>query len=161
MGTVTILPRPSALNVPNPASINFADQAELVGYDVSALSMVPGQQVTLTLYWRAKQKITADYHVFVHVLDPQTTTIYGQDDAMPAGWSRPTTTWQPGEIIKDTHTFTIHPDAAPGTWQIEIGMYQLSAEGSIRRLRIITPDGGEASDYAYLSRVLITPLVYF
>ncbi|MHB8750876.1 MAG: glycosyltransferase family 39 protein [Aggregatilineales bacterium] len=157
LGTVQLLPRPSALNVPNPMSANFADEAELVGYDVSSLVMHPGQKVTLTLYWRANHKLTTDYHVFVHILDPQTTTIFGQDDAMPAAWTRPTTTWQPGEIIKDEHTFIIHPDAQFGTWQIEVGLYQLDSAGHITRLRVFTPDGGDANDQVYLSRVLIKP----
>ena len=162
LGTAMLLPRPSNLNVPNPMSANFQDQAELVGYDVSSLIMHPDHKMTLTLYWRAKQKISADYHVFVHVLDPATTTIYGQDDSMPAAWTRPTSSWQPDEIIKDEHTFTIRPDAAPGTWQIEVGLYQLDAANHITRLRLYTPDGGDANDQVYLSRVLIMPdYVYF
>jgi 4-amino-4-deoxy-L-arabinose transferase-like glycosyltransferase len=162
VGTVHVLPRPSALSVPNPMSANFADQVELVGYDVSSLVMHPDHKVTLTLYWRAKQKISTDYHVFVHVLDPSTTTIFGQDDSMPAAWTRPTSTWQPGEIIKDAHSFTIRPDAALGTWQIEAGLYQLDGAGNITRLRLYTPDGGDANDQVYLSRVLIKPdYVYF
>ena len=76
---------------------------------------------------------------------------------MPAAWTRPTTTWQPGEIIKDEHTFTIHPDAPPDTWQIEVGLYQLDSAGHITRLRVFTPDGGDANDQVYLSRVLIKP----
>lgn len=161
LGSVRVLPRESALAVPNPTSVNFADQAELVGYDISGLSMTPGQKVMLTLYWRAKQKITTDYRVFVHIIDPATTTIFGQDDSMPAAWTRPTTTWQPGEIISDAHTFVIKPDAQPGIWQIEMGMYNQTPDSVFHRLRIITPDGGEALDYAYLSRVLIKPLSFF
>lgn len=156
-----LVPRDSSLNAPNPMSANFSDQTELVGYDISRLTMQPAEQVTLTLYWRAKQKITADYHVFVHIVDPATTTIFGQDDSMPAAWTRPTSTWQPGEIIKDAHTFTIRPDAPPGTWQIEVGMYQPTPDGKFDRLRVFTPDGGDASDYVYLSRVLIKPLDFF
>jgi len=157
IGQVVIDPAQTDLAVPNPISANFNDQAELVGYDVSSLVMHPDHKVTLTLYWRAKQRISADYHVFVHVLDPSTTTIFGQDDSMPAAWARPTSTWQPGEIIKDEHTFTIHPDAAFGTWQIEVGLYALGPAGQIARLRLYTPDGGDANDQVYLSRVLIKP----
>ncbi len=155
LGTVQLLPRASELKVPNPAQVNFGGEAELVGYDLSALSLAPGQPVKLTLYWRALHKMSTDYRVFTHILDPKTTTIFGQDDAMPAAWTRPTTSWQPGEIIKDEHVFTINPDAPLGTWQIEIGMYEYTQDQQFRRLRVVTPDGGEAIDYLYLSLVKI------
>jgi hypothetical protein len=41
-----------------------------------------------------------------------------------------------------------------------VGIYQLveSPAGNLfRRLRVITPDGGEADDFVYLSRVKIAP----
>jgi len=164
LGTVDVLPRQSDLNVPNPMDANFADQMELVGYSVSDLAPLPSEQETITLYWRTKQKLTTDYRVFVHILDPQTTTIFGQDDAMPAHWTRPTTTWKPGEIIEDAHTFTVRPGAPPGQWQIEVGAYQVNAAGQIERLRVFTPDGGDANDQVYLSRVRIAdfpPDAYF
>jgi 4-amino-4-deoxy-L-arabinose transferase-like glycosyltransferase len=158
LGTVQLLPRDSNLGVPNPMSVNFGGEAELVGYDVSSLVMHPGSKVTITLYWRAMHPLTTDYRVFAQILEPNTTRVFGGDDAMPAAWTRPTTTWKPGEIIKDEHTFAIFNDAAPGTWQIVAGMYQLTADNNFQRLRIITPDGGEADDFVSLSRVKITPV---
>ncbi|MBX3066811.1 MAG: glycosyltransferase family 39 protein [Anaerolineae bacterium] len=160
VGVVTIMPRPSDLGVPNPTSVNFGDEAELVGYDVSSLLMRPGNSVTVTLYWRAKRQMTTDYRVFVQILEPNTTNVFASHDAMPAEWSKPTSTWQVGEIIEDKHTFTIPENAPPGTWQIAVGMYQL-VEGTrgqeFHRLRVITPDGGEANDFVYLSRVKFDP----
>ena len=67
--------------------------------------------------------------------------------------TRPDVNAKPGEIVRDEHTFTINPDALPGTWQIAVGMYRLDADNSYHRLRVITPDGGEAEDFVYLSRV--------
>lgn len=155
IGAVHLLPRQSDLNVPNPANVNFGGEAELVGYDVSTLSMTPGQEVKLTLYWRAQHKMTTDYRAFVHILNTDTTEIYGASDSIPANWTRPTSTWQPGEIIKDEHVFKINDNAPPGTWQIEVGFYELTKDNQFRRLSVITPDGGEAEDYLYLSRVKI------
>ncbi len=153
LGTVQLLPRESTLNVPNPMSVNFGGEADLVGYDVSSLRMAPYQHVTVTLYWRARHPMTTDYRVFVHVLKPNTTEVYGGDDAMPAAWTRPTSTWKVDEIIQDTHTFKINPNAPPGIWTIEVGMYQLTADNQFHRLRIVTPDGAEAEDFLYLTRV--------
>ncbi len=155
IGTVQLLPRESSLNVPNPMSVNFGGEAELIGYDVSRLTMYPNSPVKVTFYWRAKHPMTIDYRIFTQILEPNTTRVFGADDSMPAQWTRPTHTWQPGEIIKDEHIFTVNKDAPPGTWQIAVGMYELTPDQQFRRRRIITPDGGEANDILYLTRVKI------
>jgi hypothetical protein len=42
---------------------------------------------------------------------------------VPAGWTRPTTGWLPGEVIVDTHTLAIPPDAPAGTYTLQSGLY--------------------------------------
>ncbi|MBX3082175.1 MAG: glycosyltransferase family 39 protein [Anaerolineae bacterium] len=160
IGRIHVQPRPSTLNAPNPMSVNFGDEAELVGYDISKLVMRQGDEVTVTLYWRGKRPLTTDYRVFVQILQPNTTNVFASHDGMPAEWTRPTSTWRPDEIIEDKHTFTIPADAPLDTWQLSVGMYQLveSSDGQqFRRLRVITPDGGMADDYVYLTRVKFVP----
>jgi len=134
----------------NPTSVNFADQLELVGYDVSALSIASGQEVTVTLYWRANAKLTTDYSAFVQILKYGTSEVYGGSDGM----SKPTSQWQPGEIITDKHTFKIRDDAPPGNWQLQIGAYRF-VENGIKRLPIVQPDGAQATDTLLLTNVRI------
>lgn len=157
IGSVDLASRPNDLGVPNPISINFGNLIELVGYTMSDLSPAAGSAIDVTLYWRALQPITTDYVVFVHIIDPPTLTIYAGSDAQPAGWTRPTTTWQMGEIIEDRHTMTVNPDAPPAIYEVEIGLYVQNQDGGFDRLRVVTPDGGMANDYAYLNRVRILP----
>src|SRR6185295_17669194 len=76
LGTIKLLPRESSLNVPNPMTINFGDEVELVGYDLSSLSMYPGKKITATFYWRALHPLTTDYHVFTQILEPGTTRVF-------------------------------------------------------------------------------------
>lgn len=157
IGTVTVEPRPSTLDLPNPIQVNFDNRIELVGFEYSTLTPEQGGEMTTTLYWRAKEPIAEDYVIFVHVIDAPTFTIIGGSDAQPAGWTRPTSTWEVGEIITDTHTFTIREDALPTPYELEIGMYTVEEDGTYPRLRVVTPDGGMANDYAYLSRVRVIP----
>ncbi len=155
LGTVDLKPRTSDLGVPNPLSINFDHQIELVGYSMSDLAPKAGGSVALTLYWRALKPVTQDYVVFTHILDPATTTIYAGSDGMPGG--TPTSSWKVGDIIQDTHRLTLNPDTPPGIYETEIGLYLNSGDGTFPRLRIVTPDGGMADDFAYLSRVRVLP----
>ncbi|MEP7290644.1 MAG: hypothetical protein ABI835_02625, partial [Chloroflexota bacterium] len=157
VGTVELQPRTSDLGVPNSLNLNFDNQIELIGYHLTTLAPAAGESVDLTLYWRALQPIPADYVVFAHIVDPRTTAIYAGSDAMPANGSAPTSGWQPGAIITDTHTLTVNPDAPPGIYEVEIGLYLNPGDGSFPRLRVVTPDGGMADDFAYLSRVRVLP----
>ncbi len=157
VGFIQLLPRASTLEVPNPISINFAHQIELVGYELTTLSPRVEQEVELTLYWRRIQPITTDFTVFAHILNPTTQTLYAGSDSQPAEGTRPMTTWEEGEVIADTHRLWVGPDAAPGTYELEIGVYTQTADGGFSRLRVVTADGGMASDFAYLSRIRIDP----
>lgn len=159
IGTVELQPRPSDLGVPNPLNVNFDQRIELVGYEMSDLAPQAGTTVGLTLYWRATEPIPQDYIVFAHIVDPATTTIYAGSDAMPADWTAPTSTWKPGEIIEDRHRLTVNPDAPPGIYEVEIGLYLNPGDGTFPRLRVVAEDGGMANDYAYLSRVRVLPRV--
>jgi hypothetical protein len=46
-----------------------------------------------------------------------------QHDSEPQNGAAPTSGWQPGQSIIDPHPLTISPDAAPGAYQIVIGLY--------------------------------------
>lgn len=159
IGQIDLQPRASELTVPNPININFSDQIELVGYSISDLSPAAASQTILTLYWQALDDLDTDYIVFAQVIDPLTTTIHAASDAMPAQWSAPTSTWQPGVIIEDPHILPVNAAAPPGIYEIYVGLYRRGDDGSFNRLRVFTPDGGAAFDYTQLTRVRILPSV--
>jgi 4-amino-4-deoxy-L-arabinose transferase-like glycosyltransferase len=156
IGQVELVPREdNPHNLPNPITINFGDQIELIGYALNDLSPQQGGETNLTLYWRAIREVEQDYVVFAQIIDPMTTTIYAASDAMPAAWSAPTSTWQLGQIIEDTHTLVVNPNTPPNIYEIYVGLYLRGDDGSFNRLRVITTDGGMAFDYTSLTRVRV------
>jgi hypothetical protein len=52
---------------------------------------------------------------------------------------------------------TVNPNAPPAIYEVEIGLYIQNQEGGLERLRVLTPDGGMANDYAYLNRIRVLP----
>ncbi len=157
IGQVQLLPNASDLDVPNPVSVNFANLIELVGYEYSTLTPQQGEEMQVTLYWRALRPVDEDYVVFAHIIDAATFTIVGGSDAQPVEWTRPTSGWAVGDIIKDTHTFTVSDEANPMPYEFEVGLYTADDDGGFSRLRVVTPDGGMANNFKYLSRVLVLP----
>jgi hypothetical protein len=157
VGTVAIEPLNTDSSLPNPININFDNRIALVGYEYSTLTPRQGEEMTVTLYWQAQEAIPEDFVVFVHVIQGTTFSIVGGSDAQPVGWTRPTSTWEVGEIIEDRHTFTINADADPLPYEVEIGFYNMQDGDIFDRLRVVTPDGGMANNYFYLSRVRVLP----
>ena len=103
--------------------IQMGQNVRLLGYDLPENRRKPGQPLALTLYWQAVGSVPADYKTFVHVLDDQ-EALRGQSDSAPVAGTRPTSGWLPGEVISDTINVPLAPDLKPGTYRLELGMYQ-------------------------------------
>jgi hypothetical protein len=64
--------------------------------------------------------------VLLHLLD-ETDRRWMQRDNWPAYWTRPTTGWAVGEVVRDGHTLELPPDIPPGTYRIVVGLYVRSS----------------------------------
>ncbi|HHH40516.1 MAG TPA: hypothetical protein ENK56_00765 [Chloroflexi bacterium] len=144
----TPTPTPQAGPAPTyPVGARLGNVAELVGYDLAATEVNTGQTVGLTLYWRALEGAnTLNYWVFTHLLPPEFDRLIGQHDGVPAGGTRPTTGWTPGEVIVDHHELIFYEADYTGPAQIAVGLYD---PGSMARVPV---EGG--GDYILLPTVL-------
>jgi hypothetical protein len=108
--------------VSHPLSATLGARVELLGYDLSSDTVLPGETLMLTLTWRARTEMVRDYTVFAHLLDSQ-DVIAGQHDQQPMGGAYPTSLWAPGEVVSDVHTLRVDPAARPADHRLEVGMY--------------------------------------
>jgi 4-amino-4-deoxy-L-arabinose transferase-like glycosyltransferase len=131
---------------------NLSNLMLLVGYDMSAMSTKPGDSLKLVLYWQAQSKIDKPYTVFVHLLDKDNKVV-AQKDAQPANGVRPTTTWVANEFVADAYDLAIKPDVAPGTYRIEIGVYD-SQDPSFKRLQVLGDGGVPIDDHIILKTTI-------
>ncbi|HID62228.1 MAG TPA: hypothetical protein EYP49_05735 [Anaerolineae bacterium] len=122
-----------------------------MGYDLDATELKVGGTLSLTLYWKALGEMDTSYTVFVHILDGE-NRIWGQRDSPPGDGTLPTTGWLPGEVIADHYDVSIQPDAPPGLYVIEIGMYQAETG---QRLPIINRKGQVVGDRVLLGEVTV------
>jgi hypothetical protein len=122
---LTVEGRSRAFQVPpiqHHLSANLGGQVEMLGYDLKSDQLQAGGTVRLTLYWQALDELEMSYTVFVHLLDRE-SRIWGQRDSVPGNGTLPTTGWVKGEVITDEYEFTVRPDAPPGEYLIEVGLY--------------------------------------
>jgi hypothetical protein len=96
----------------------FGNAIQLQGYDLA----VAETAVNLTLYWHSLQTVTADYDVFVHLLD-ESGNIIAQADQQPMRGFAPTSLWQPGDTIRDPLTIPLPPELLAGSYRLIAGVY--------------------------------------
>jgi hypothetical protein len=106
----------------HPRQVALAGVMRLVGYDRDPSSARPGQPLAVTLYWQPQVELEANYSSYVHMVD-EAGRVIAQSDHQPGGDYYPTSLWRPGEVLRDSHTLAIPPDAAPGVYRLVVGMY--------------------------------------
>ena len=147
----TLQVEPDSDELPNPVSINFEDEIELIGYEIDPRRVPPGSTINLTLFWQAGQPLQDDYTIFAQIVGEDTTRWASNDLAPPEG----TASWTPGEEQSLSLTLTLDENTVPGLYPIIVGAYTRTAEGDFDRLQKLTEDGRLTADFLELTKVRI------
>ncbi len=125
----------------------LGDALSLLGYRLSRKSPLhPGESLKIYLYWQSVAVTSKDFTAFVHLLDPA-GAVRAQSDAAPRDGNYPTSIWSVGEIVIDPRTLVLPPDASPGEYQIEVGMYEWP---SLLRLPVTDANSRNQGDHIIL-----------
>jgi 4-amino-4-deoxy-L-arabinose transferase-like glycosyltransferase len=109
----------------SPIEATLGQTIRLAGYDLqpgTSLIVPDDETLELTLFWEALAPVQEDYTVFVHLVDSD-GRIRAQGDGVPLEGSRPTSSWQPGEILTDVHRLPLGSEVAPGEYRLLVGLY--------------------------------------
>ncbi|MFQ5398034.1 MAG: glycosyltransferase family 39 protein [Anaerolineae bacterium] len=106
----------------HPINANINDQVLLESYSLSAPIAQAGDNLLITLHWKAIAPMERDYTVFTHLID-EGGQLWAQTDGQPGGGSLPTHVWQPGEPVEDNYAILLPGDLQPGTYTLRVGMY--------------------------------------
>ncbi|MBI1297893.1 hypothetical protein GC175_23415 [bacterium] len=102
----------------------FDDVAELVERCQAdgGWQALTGESLLVGLRWRAIAAPDRRFKVTVQLLDSRNQVI-AQRDGEPAGGSRPTVDWQPGDLIVDNHALYIPVGTPPGIYRLIVALY--------------------------------------
>lgn len=92
----------------------FGAALQLWGYALESSD----DELHLSLVWHTDEAVSADYKVFVHMVD-EDGTIIDQRDAMPLNNSYPTSLWAAGEYVTDSYQFSL----PSRSFSLRIGFY--------------------------------------
>ena len=91
----------------------------LRGYDLDRQSLTPGETARLSLFWQATQPVSADYEVFVDLLDATGRRV---GTAQPYCESRPPAEWYQHYFIDTSFTVTLDAALPPDTYTLYVGL---------------------------------------
>jgi hypothetical protein len=104
------------------ANAQFGDVITLERYALSAETLAAGDALQVRLDWHANTLLTTRYKVFLQLLNAN-GVLAAQRDSEPGGGLTLTTTWTPGETIRDQHALLL--DLPPGEYTLIVGLYEL------------------------------------
>ncbi|MBN1401550.1 MAG: hypothetical protein JXA74_11975, partial [Anaerolineae bacterium] len=136
-----------------------AGHVALRGYDLWRRNVRSGGQLGVTLYWQALRPMETNYTVFVHLLgqihNPRTgNPLWGQVDLEPVAGTFPTSAWTPGEHVVDRYELIVDPDAPPGRYELEMGLYDAHTG---ERLPVYGGEGELLGDHLILTQIEVLP----
>lgn len=105
----------------------FGDTFELVGWSLEPNTLRPGEEVTLTIVWRALQQPNARYTTFAH-LEASDGSKIAQDDHEPLRGIYPTTHWSQNEMVRDTYRLQIPSTLNAGDYTLRVGWYDTATQ---------------------------------
>jgi 4-amino-4-deoxy-L-arabinose transferase-like glycosyltransferase len=152
-GRVQVRARPG--DVPNPIWVNFGDRMALVGYDLERRVARAGETAALTLYWQGLEPMDVNYTVSAQYVDAGQRKA-AQQDGWPSNGSAPTSSWESGQTLIDTHALAIYPDAVPGVYDVRVVVYA-SEDGHIEHLPTVAVDGQMQATHVALTTVRVLP----
>ncbi len=116
---------------------NLGGKVELVGATVQPGRIRPGEPARVTAYFKVLQPLEADYLVFVHVEDADGRMERLNIDHKPAGGLYPTTSWKPGETVKDEFALYLPPNAQVRALNVWLGLWDPKTDA---RLPLTNPE---------------------
>jgi hypothetical protein len=93
-----------------------------LGYDLRTDQAESGGEIETTLYWQRLQPLQADYSISLRLING-VYDVWGTLDGGPLWGMMPTSLWEEGTVIADVHRLPVLPCTPPGTYLIEVGMY--------------------------------------
>ena len=133
--------------------LRLGDGVRLIGYNMDRNAAAPGETTTVTLFWEALKPLPLSYTVFLHAVALETGAKAAQRDALPVCGRALTHLWNPGDVIADPHPIRLNDAAAPGTYTLLAGLYDVETGA---RLPVTDASGAPVGDAIPLAQIEVT-----
>ena len=115
----------------HPLDVSFENKVRLLGYDVNKQTWRPGEELTVTWYWKADRALEAGWKLFTHIADGAGTNQINADGQGVVRRFYPPGRWKSGEYIKDVQTVSL-----PANWSSARATFYLGVWNGPHRLQV-------------------------
>jgi 4-amino-4-deoxy-L-arabinose transferase-like glycosyltransferase len=109
---------------PMPAPVLFGQQIELLGWELEPPEVRRGGTFRVSYYFRARDKVTDDWLVFIHGDGPQEGAHRVFGDHAPVGGLLPTSEWPVGQIIRNDHEMQVPANYPYDNFSLWMGFWK-------------------------------------
>jgi 4-amino-4-deoxy-L-arabinose transferase-like glycosyltransferase len=145
-------PTGAEMEVSSSARLDFGGEITLLRHSSLPATIDAGEVLPLILVWQAESDVSADYKLFLHLVDAQGNLV-AQRDSEPVGGWRPTSGWAAGEEIEDRQGVLTTSDLPAGEYELLLGLYGQDGQ----RLPVLDEEGQAAGDKISLGTITIVP----
>jgi hypothetical protein len=152
LGTVKVpVSQADASQVQHSSVLDYGGLLSLWGYSLSAETVRPGENLSVTLFWRSLRSIGEDYVVSLQLMAPDGRLV-AQADGPPAQGRYPTSIWEEQETVVDQRQLRIPVEVPQGEYQLAVVVY-----GSQEQKRLAVSGQGSTTplDTGLLRRILV------
>lgn len=111
-----------ALPIEHRYTATLGDTARLLGYSATGGVLLPGDDLTINLFWQGLADAgRGDYAAFIQLLDNNGQVAVGWE-GLPVAW-HPTNTWQPGELVRSQHVMRLPATLSAGKFTLVAGLF--------------------------------------
>jgi len=114
-------PSLAKLAIPHPFMEELGDEMQLLGYELAATEVKPGDPLHLTLFWRALKRMSKEYDLLLELQDA-TGTVWAEGRFPLAKATYPTTQWTEGEVVRGQYALIVDATAPPGECQLALDL---------------------------------------
>jgi hypothetical protein len=149
-----IQPAYQPVEIPVPEDLTIVDQdfggkMRLIGYQLTAETVQPGDIVGLYLVWEVLEPMARNWSVFVHLNDPVLASPVAQRDMYFGQGLLATTLLHPGQRIVNRYQLALSPTTfAPGELSLMAGLYDYY---SAEQERLLTETGSDTVELGTLT----------
>ncbi len=130
----------------NPLDVPMDDGRLLLqGYDLQRLDWAGGPALRTNLYWQPTTALPQTLKVSLRLLDAAGNPLTYPDgspaalDEYPLRQVAPTTTWQPGEIVRDVYTLYLPPGVQSQPLTLQVILYDAETVAEVGRWETALP----------------------
>jgi len=105
----------------------LGDEVQLLGYELAATEVKPGDTLHLTLFWRAVKRMDEEYNLLLELQDAR-GRVWAEGRFPLTRATYPTTQWVEGDVVRGQYDLIVDAATPPGECRLVLDLVDKATE---------------------------------